>query len=222
MFPDYDGQTFEILDRVLRRNANCIDVGCNVGAILKRICRHAPDGEHHAFEPLPDLAKKLRRKFPRCSIHELALSDRSGESTFHHVTTNPGYSGMKRRRYDRPNEKVTEITVQTDRLDNIIPAGLAIDLIKIDVEGAEYQVLQGGLETIRRNRPMIVFEHGMGAADFYATTPAMIWELLHDDCGLAISTMKRWLTGEPPITRESMIGQFEDNSSWYFLAYSTR
>ena len=96
-------------------------------------------------------------------------------AVFKFVESNPGYSGLKERKYDRPNEIVKDIVVKTDLLDEIIPSGEKIDFIKIDVEGAELQVLKGGMELIRRNKPVIIFEHGLGAADCYNTKPVDIF-----------------------------------------------
>ncbi len=66
------------------------------------------------------------------------------------------------------------------RLDEMIPTDQTIDFIEIDVEGAELQVLQGGVETIRGFQPTIVFEHGIGAAGHYGTKPEQVFELLAD------------------------------------------
>src|SRR4051812_31574313 len=45
-------------------DAVCVDVGANVGAVLEMLTRLAPQGRHVAFEPLPELADDLRRRFP--------------------------------------------------------------------------------------------------------------------------------------------------------------
>jgi FkbM family methyltransferase len=61
-------------------------------------------------------------------------------------------------------EKAIELTVHVAPLDRLsMPIGvdwlpLRIDLLKIDVEGAELDVLRGGAETIKRDRPKILFE----------------------------------------------------------------
>ena len=53
-----------LLAFVLREDANCIDVGANVGEILEEIVRVAPRGRHIAYEPLPDHAADLAKRFP--------------------------------------------------------------------------------------------------------------------------------------------------------------
>lgn len=221
----YDRQTAEIMRRTLAADASCVDVGCNVGAILTEFLRIAPRGHHYAFEPLPDLFRELRRRFgdnPHVTLGNVALSDRSGRSAFQHVVTNHAYSGLRRRRYDRPHEEVVEITVAVEPLDALLPPAAEIALIKIDVEGAELEVLRGAVATIRRCRPLIVFEHGLGGSDFYGTTPEHVHDLLVGDCGLQISLMADWLEARPPLTRQGLHDQFHGQSNYYFLAHPVR
>jgi FkbM family methyltransferase len=218
----YDRQTIAIMERSLRRDSCCIDVGCNVGAILTEILRAAPDGRHCAFEPLPDLFRDLRRRFGHhrnLELHEIALSDHEGRSSFQHVVTNHAYSGFRRRRYDRPHEEVVEIGVEAARLDRFVPKERRVELIKIDVEGAELEVLRGAEATLTRCRPLVVFEHGLGGSDFYGTTPEAVHDFLVGSCGLRISLLESWLDGRPPLSREGLVEQFHSGTNFYFLAH---
>jgi hypothetical protein len=65
--------------------------------------------------------------------------------------------------------------------------------MKVDVEGAELQVFKGTVQTIKRSRPLIVFEHGLGAADYCGTAPEILYDLLGGDCGLRLFLMEDWL-----------------------------
>jgi len=214
----YNDQTRAVMSKVLNEKSNCIDVGAHSGAILKEIVDFAPLGQHFAFEPISDCYSQLKALFPSVNVYELALSDSAGVASFQHVTSNPEYSGLRKRRYDRPRETVMEIKVRTDLLDNIIPQSLHIDFIKIDVEGAELQVLRGAVKTIQRCKPVIVFEHGLGAADFYGTTPEMIDELL-GSAGLKISLMESWLVNRGPLSRKQFADQFYNGKNFYFVAH---
>src|SRR5437868_6562966 len=62
-----------LLAWALDEGANCVDVGANVGDVLRDIVRCAPRGKHIAFEPLPDLQAQLCRDFPSVEVHRLAL-----------------------------------------------------------------------------------------------------------------------------------------------------
>ncbi len=216
----YDQQTKKILKKVLEKTNNCVDVGCHEGEVLEIMLQHAPLGTHFGFEPIPSFFNSLEKKFPNnCKFYQLGLSNEKGTSTFNHVVTNPGYSGIKKRKYDKPNERDTSITIKIDLMDNIIPTDLKVDFIKIDVEGAEFLVMEGAKKIIKKNKPILVFEHGLGGADIYGIRPEQVFELLHDECGLHISTMKKWLDKKPSFSKAEFIEQFEKGINYYFIAY---
>jgi FkbM family methyltransferase len=215
----YDEQTEQVLRRILRPGDSCLDVGANEGTILRTIVARAPAGRHHAFEPIPELAEALRSRFPGVSVHEVALAAASGSTTFHHVVSNPSYSGLRERRYDRDGEEVSLITVESARLDDVVGPQRPIRAIKVDVEGGEEGVLRGGLETIARCRPYVIFEHGLGAADHYGTTPETIHDLL-SGCGLRVTLQARWLAGEPDLSADEFVDEFASGRNYYFLAYA--
>jgi len=216
----YDIQAKKVLKKVLPKNANCIDVGCHEGEFLDLFLKYAPQGNHFAFEPLPDYYENLVKNYgQKCKIHPQALSDKKGESTFNYVISNPAYSGLQKRNYDKPNEKDTSITVQTDLLDHLLPAKTKIDFIKIDVEGGEYQVLKGAINTLKTNQPIVIFEHGLGAADVYGTTPEMVYDLLVDGAGLQVATMGGWLKGKSSFSKQVFCQHYYDNIDYYFMAF---
>ena len=215
----YDQEAAEVMARVLTSNSNCLDVGAHTGSILRIILRHADKGHHVAFEPLPHFAAGLRLDFPQVDVRELALSDTAGETTFEYVVTNPGHSGLRRRRYERPDEQIQTIIVRAARLDDLIPDDRPIALVKIDVEGGELQVFRGGVATLKRCRPFVVFEHGKGAAEYYGTTPAAVYDVLVEQCGLRVNLMKHWLQGARPFTRGGFVEHFDHGRDFYFLAH---
>ena len=220
---DYDAQTLEVMKRVLQQDSNAVDVGCHQGAILRHILRVAPGGTHFAFEPLPTMYQELVRAFggrPNVRLYDIALSDITGSATFQHVVSNPAFSGLHKRQYDRPEEQVTQIVVHTDLMDRVIPSEMPIHFIKVDVEGAELQVFRGAIETMRRNRPTVVFEHGLGGADYFGTAPELVYDVLVEQCQLRLYLMSDWLADAvaPPLSREVFREQFLTHKNYYFMA----
>jgi hypothetical protein len=132
--------------------------------------------------------------------------------------SNPSYSGLLKRRYDRPNEEDTLITVRTERLDDMLPAGARVDLMKIDVEGGELMVLEGAVATLRRCKPVVIFEHGLGASELYGSTPEKVFDLL-ESCGLQVSLLDRFMKKQPAFTREAFAEQYYQRLNYYFIAY---
>lgn len=55
--------TTQIMQRVLSKHSNCIDVDCNTGDFLKQRLKFAPLGYHYAFKPIPRLATRLKKVF---------------------------------------------------------------------------------------------------------------------------------------------------------------
>jgi len=199
----YDRDTERIMARVLQPDSCCVDVGAHRGSLLADMVAHAPHGRHLACEPVPHLAARLRRRFPGVEIHQVAVSDVNGESTFCHVVDDPGLSGMRRLSKVKPGAQVEIITVSTRRLDDLIPTDRTVHFIKIDVEGAQLQVFRGAEATLRRCRPIIVFEHGYLAQEAYGASTDAVWEELGDRLGFRISRLVDWLSGTPQLTREA-------------------
>ncbi len=217
----YDIQTKKII-RQLPQDANCIDVGCFKGEIMDLILKAAPNGQHFGIEAIPDLYNNLIQKYQHTknvSILNHAASDTTGQSKFNFVVSNPSYSGLKKRDYDKQGEQDTEIEVSTELLDRMIPHNIQIDLIKIDVEGAEMQVLKGAHAIISKYKPLVVFEHGMGAANHYGTRPEQIFDLFND-LNMKVSNLGSYLKSNKSLSKEEFVQQFDNKEHYYFIAHS--
>jgi len=217
---EYDRLTKSIMKREIKVNSNCIDVGCHKGEILENILKYSPKGTHFGFEPIPMLFKQLKKKYNnKATILADALSDKEGSSTFQFVKNAPAYSGIKKRKYDLVNPEIQEINVSLNTLDKVIPEGLKIDFIKIDVEGGEFDVLKGGKELLIKNKPTIVFECGLGASNFYDTKPTEVFNYLSNEIGLKISLLKSFLNMKPSLSLVEFEELYKANKEYYFIAH---
>lgn len=218
---EYDRLTKAIMKKTIKSDSNCIDIGCHKGEILDIILKYSPKGSHFGFEPLPHLYNELKSKYNNvATILPFALADENGSSTFQYVKNAPAYSGIKKRKYDIDNPEIEEIEVEIKRLDEIIPKDLKIDFIKIDVEGAELGVLLGSEAILRKYKPTIIFEFGLGASDFYKTTPKDMFDLLTMETGLQIYLLKSFINNDKPLTYKEFDGFFNSNKEYYFIASS--
>ncbi len=218
----YDAYTRLILETCLEPGSQCIDIGCHKGEILDLMLKGAPEGRKFGFEPIPELFENLALKYrhnPLVTILPVALYDSKGKTSFQHVLNAPAYSGIRQRKYDGKQVEIEQITVETDLLDSLIPEDMLIDLIKIDVEGAEFQVMRGGVRTIQRSRPIIIFEFGMGAADFYGSEPRELYQFLTTECKLSVSTLKGFLDHTRPLSEAVFKNYFENGKEYYFVAH---
>lgn len=216
---EYDRQTEMVFRRVLSRDSICLDVGANVGLILGMMRRYAPAGRHHAFEALPHLADDLRKRYAGVVVHNVAVADTTGSATFNFVENGPSWSGLKRNSYDFPDPQIRELTVSLARIDDLVPSDVIVRLIKIDVEGAEYHALLGAENVIRRSRPFVIMEACRTSTGNYGVTAEQMFDLVTQRFGLRLTTMYRWLTGNPAYDLQGFVNNWEHGPDFYFLAH---
>ena len=206
-----DRDARNLLRRVLRADSNCVDIGANRGVFLKQFVRLAPKGQHTAFEPIPELAAVLIDEFPEIEVFNCALSNRAGKAAFYHVPDMDSWSGLRKQQYPADVDPVA-ISVELACLDDCVKSDVRIDFIKIDVEGAELEVLEGAQATIARWKPWILFEHARIHNENYETTPDMVYDFLVSTCGLQI-----WdLALQRSFSKDKFIDVYESSHASYY------
>lgn len=154
----YGEVELHLLEFLCSRDRDAIDVGANDGSYVHYLRRYAR--RVIAFEPMPSLARALRRKFRRDVVVEsVALSDAAGTVSLCMPVVDgvvvTGCSTVSRAASATyPGHRAIEVPM--DRLDSVYSGD--VGFIKIDVEGHEQAVLDGAVETIRRCRPRLLVE----------------------------------------------------------------
>lgn len=196
-----------LLALTLPADANCVDIGANAGSLLRHMVRYAPHGHHIAFEPLPNRAAELRQAFPQVDVRQAALAGAAGTRRFTRVLAADTRSGFDVNGYDA--SQVEQLEVEVCAFDEALPAGYAPSLIKLDVEGAELEVLQGGLRVLAEHKPMVIFEH-----DARGDTGGL-FDLLTETVGLRIFDMD----GDGPLSEDALRTKVTRNTHWNFIAH---
>jgi len=159
----------------LEKDAVFFDVGANIGSMTLRFAQIAPDGHVYAFEPTSYAFTKLRRNLslnPTLSNHispiQVFISDQcvnqsqlqaysswkingsfvEGQHPLHGGTLKSGSE----------NEIIPAITL--DSFCNEVKLD-RLDCLKIDTDGHELKVLRGATQTLKKYRPIIIFEIGL-------------------------------------------------------------
>jgi FkbM family methyltransferase len=180
---------FKLLKHLLRPEMVVLDVGANQGEATLLVAKRVGRGNVLAFEPVPALYAQLQRnialnQFQNVVALPCALAAQPGLMPMYtsmdvdiHASWNEGLASLYRSGYrDTPTGEV-----QVDTLDAVV-ARLnlqRVDVIKIDVEGAEPQVVRGGLETLKHYRPKLVMEINPSALADAGSSPGALVELLH-------------------------------------------
>ncbi len=159
------GDWFEDEIRFLRRStepgATVLDIGANYGTFaLSLATAVGPEGSVIAVEPTPTTASCLRDSiaangFSHLELVEAALSDREG--TLHlRLEENSELNALA----DEPGQEERTVAVPSHTLDGLMASRghPDLDFIKIDAEGAELRIIEGGKQTLRDCSPLILFE----------------------------------------------------------------
>ncbi|MBQ1561498.1 MULTISPECIES: FkbM family methyltransferase [Caulobacter] len=154
--------TSDVLRRLVQPGMTVADVGANIGLLTLVLAWAAgPTGKVFAFEPegVPraNLEKmKHLNGLAWVEVRDQAVGEKPGRLTFH-VSDIIGHSSL----YALPDaEEAHTVEVEVVRLDDIAPAK-RMDVVKIDVEGAELDVLAGMKGLIAKNPDLaIVAEFG--------------------------------------------------------------
>jgi FkbM family methyltransferase len=152
---------FAVIRRHVRPGDIVCDIGANKGSFvfwLSRWCKH---GRVIAFEPQPELARRLAEvcrtmKLGNVTVEAKAVYSHSGhQELFVPVGHQPGASLTHKA---AEGESFTTLSVPLVSLDDYFAANDKVTLLKIDVEGAEFGVLQGAERILRQHAPLLVFE----------------------------------------------------------------
>ena len=162
-FGDFDRRGMEYLERTLDQGDVFVDIGANIGCYsLVAAGKVRPEGKVIAFEPVTEIHAKLKDNLKLNAMHwaraeKKAVFDKDGTVVLHLAgSDNLGMSSVHR--HDAENGRTEE--VKTVCLDNyLVDAGVdRVDLIKIDIEGAELEALKGMTNILNHFRPALIIE----------------------------------------------------------------
>jgi FkbM family methyltransferase len=148
----YELETFKFIMKQIKNCKVFVDVGANIGGYAIRAAKYC---KVYAFEPLPRNYKilKINEKLNNVKInsYNLATGNKNGKVKLYYTP----------RKWDEPSIKHEQnyfVEVEMKPLDKIINEE-SIDLMKIDVEGAEDLVLEGARNCLRRTKMIIIEYH---------------------------------------------------------------
>jgi FkbM family methyltransferase len=119
-----------------------LDLGANIGASVLWFHRNFPDAEIHAVEPDRRSLEKLRRNvasLPGVTVHHAAVAGESGERTFYEAQR--GWESSFAPEAARGGYAATVTALTVPALIRECVGGDHVDLLKLDVEGAEWEIL---------------------------------------------------------------------------------
>ena len=166
MFGAYETFQTSLVERAVRPGMTVLDIGANIGyysLLFGRLC--GPDGVVHAFEPAPENFRILQHNLAVNGVlnvrtHDCAVSDEPGTAPLRLSSQNLGDHSF----YATDHER-TAVEVRVVRIDDILRR--LVDVIKIDIQGAEAHAVAGMRRTLERspNVTLVTEFYPRGLAD---------------------------------------------------------
>lgn len=160
----WEKELTEQLTKQIKPGDTFLDIGANIGyhslfvaSLLKNT------GQVHAFEPIPNLSTQIKEsvevnQFKNISVHNVGLGSEATETKIYLRDENMGGSSLSE--YKDLNlvsvsstEKISIVT-----LDSLLTPETRVNVIKIDVEGYEFEALKGAQALLKAQHPVIFME----------------------------------------------------------------
>lgn len=175
----FDIEVFILNHIPLPDNAVVFDIGCSYGEYTVALIEKMGDRPYtvHCFDPVKDFCEIQRKQFGHFAnirINNFGISNKKGESIFYRIFApdNEAAEGCSsiclRPEFVVNKWPYVRTQVQLDTLDNYIKENSIkhIDLMKVDVEGSEFAVFQGGEEMFKNEIVDIIqFEYNLTFKD---------------------------------------------------------
>ena len=156
---------FHFMNLIPEGEGEILDLGANIGIMTYYLAKKFPTSKVFSIEPVPsnlNILKKIVNKYKLMNVKviQIALGEFPGQVSMvlphFHGTKMQGLSHVKHESIEMWNDGEV-FDVSMDTLDNLFPSE-KIKGIKLDVENFEFYVLKGGMEVIKKNKPIIYSE----------------------------------------------------------------
>ncbi len=153
----------KIISKLVQESKTLIDIGANVGFYSCLAAAVNPSISIYAFEPNPKVRIRLANNLiknnfsGRVSVLPFGLANTSKISEFYVPPLSGTGAGSLRELHPEEGE-AEKFSVSVKPLDKLLSDIENLDLIKMDIEGAEFEALQGARNLIEKHKPVIIVE----------------------------------------------------------------
>ena len=152
---------FGVIRQHLRLTDIACDIGANKGSFIYWLSSWCRNGRVIAFEPQPELARRLETvcrvlKLDNVRVEAKAAYSRSGNQDL--FVPRGHQPGASLNRKAAEGESFETLSVPVVSLDEYFGEHDRVALLKIDAEGAEFEILKGAERILRQHAPLLVFE----------------------------------------------------------------
>lgn len=184
-----EGCRYNLWPSFLRADAppwTLVDVGANDGGFLSSVLKLVSPREMFVFEPLPSCQSSLQAilsKHANAHLFPCAVGSERGDLELHCTGDTKMSSALEPASHisalyqSGDFNVVRKVKVSVVRLDDAVPKGTTVDLLKIDVQGFELEVFKGAEQTLGHTKSVLLevnyVEHYKDGARFESVHDVM-------------------------------------------------
>lgn len=148
-----------LIHQLLKEDSVFIDIGTNKGIYLYQAEKVIKSGKIIGFEPNKSLVNYIKPLFPKVDIYPLAVSSHSGTAVLNIPKKADGLQDT-RASLEAMGENVEKVEIQMVALDEFVKEKQLsqIDVVKIDVEGHEFDTIKGCETILKTLKPTFIIE----------------------------------------------------------------
>jgi FkbM family methyltransferase len=183
-FFDYEKSESDMVESLVSDGDTFFDIGANIGWYSINIAVSRRATKVYCFEPIPKTYRSLSvnlelNAVPNVTANNFGFSSNAGEFPFYYYPEGSG-NASSANLTNRSDVECVQCKVRT--LDDYTAeTGTQVDFIKCDVEGAELLVFQGGIQTIKRDKPIVFSEILRKWSAKFNYNPNDIFRLFRDE-----------------------------------------
>lgn len=154
-----DNELIDFMKSILKKGSTFVDIGANIGyETLWGSFLVGDTGYVYSFEPVPHLAKQIKESikinnFSNIKLIQKAAGDKEYVTKIYLHKEDAGLTSIENK-----ESATTNIEINVTTLDKELTSITSLSLIKIDVEGYEYEALIGSKNILEKFHPIIIFE----------------------------------------------------------------
>ncbi|MFY8350435.1 FkbM family methyltransferase [Pseudoalteromonas sp. SSM20] len=182
----FEGQLQRVYSEIVSSGDTVIDVGAHSGRHSLPLSLYVgAEGRVQSIEANPVALEWLLSQIRTFACNNvttknLALSNVVGDKAdFFVAVDRPEESGLQPRKMYNGETELEKISVKTATLDELF-SETPVTFIKIDVEGAEWLVLQGTRKLLESSTPIVAFEFGQSSYESFDVDPAQVYDFFDE------------------------------------------
>jgi FkbM family methyltransferase len=160
-FGEYEKNELAMQLCLIQQDDTILDIGANLGWYTMHISKINPSAKVFSFEPIPSIFNYLNQnielnRLGNIKTFNFGFSDTEGSFDFYFdplLSVNASLANVSNK------NGIESISCSVKKLDNfIVEQNIKVDFIKCDVEGAELLVFRGGIDLLKKDKPIIFTE----------------------------------------------------------------